>query len=189
MIKHATSSTFIFSEVDDEWKLGLIEHPRLGRRMVVGGHVECDETQAEAAVREALEESGLEIRLLPSPSPSLPLGYPHERVPVPWWISELTVPADNHLADPHIHVDHQYVAIADSPEPVSQPIHPFAWYRADELADLAMFEDTFAIGPSIVSLDWVAGRDWRARPRSDAARLVGCWRGRSQLIALTRVSE
>jgi 8-oxo-dGTP pyrophosphatase MutT (NUDIX family) len=142
MIKHATSSVFVFCEVEGRWRLGLIEHPRLGRHMVVGGHVEADETQAEAGVREAVEESGLRVRLLGCPVPALPAGYPHPAVAAPWWITELMVPADNHLAEPHVHVDHQYVAVAESPSPVSEPVHPFAWFAAEELAGLAMFEDT-----------------------------------------------
>jgi hypothetical protein len=52
------------------------------------------------------------------------------------------VAADNHLAEPHVHVDHQYIAVAESPVPVSEPVHPFGWFGADELADLRMFEDT-----------------------------------------------
>lgn len=87
MIKHATSGVFVFCEVEARWRLGLIEHPRLGRHMVVSGHVEADETQAEAAVREA-------------------------------------------------------VAASPSPSPVSEPVHPIAWFTAVELAGLAMFEDT-----------------------------------------------
>ena len=149
MIKHATSSTFVFCELAVGWRLGLIEHPRLGKRMVVGGHVERDETQAEAALREAVEESGREVRLLACPSLALPPGYPHERVPAPWWITEVMVPADNHLDEPHIHVDHQYVAIADSPDPVSCPVHPFAWYAEDDLHRLPMFADTLALAVAL----------------------------------------
>jgi 8-oxo-dGTP pyrophosphatase MutT (NUDIX family) len=142
MIKHATTSVFVFCEFPQGWRLGLIEHPRLRKRMIVGGHVESDETQAEAAVREAEEESGLAVRLLAAPSPGLPRGYPHERVAAPWWITEMLVPADNHLAEPHVHVDHQYVAVAESPVAVRAPAHPFGWFGAEELAGLAMFEDT-----------------------------------------------
>lgn len=142
MIKHATSSVFVFSECPGGWRLGLIEHPRLGKHMIVGGHVEQDETQAEAAVRETLEESGLRVRLLPCPSPTLPAGYPHEAVAAPWWITEVMVPADNHLAEPHVHVDHQYVALAQPPHPVAEPVHSFAWFGADQLDDLSMFPDT-----------------------------------------------
>lgn len=142
MIKHAMSSVFVFCEIEGQWRLGLIEHPRLGRNMIVGGHVEADETQAEAALRETVEESGLRVRLLACPSPLLPAGYPHAQVAAPWWITELMVPADNHLAEPHVHVDHQYVALAESPVPVSEPVHPFAWFGAGELEGLSMFDDT-----------------------------------------------
>ncbi|MGH3548171.1 MAG: NUDIX domain-containing protein [Pseudonocardiaceae bacterium] len=74
MIKHATASVFVFFEFPQGWRLGLIEHPRLRKRMIVGGHVECDETQAEAAVREAAEESGLRVRLLATSSPGFAAG-------------------------------------------------------------------------------------------------------------------
>lgn len=142
MIKHATSSTFVFHRFPPGWRLGLVAQPRLGRHMIVGGHVEVDETQAEAALREAAEESGLEVRLLACPTPALPAGYPHGQVPAPWWINEIMVPADNHWSQPHVHVDHQYVGIADSPEPVREPVHPFDWYALDDLDGLDMFEDT-----------------------------------------------
>ncbi|MGH4013761.1 MAG: hypothetical protein ACRDSL_07460 [Pseudonocardiaceae bacterium] len=49
MIKHATASTFVFHQFPRGWRLGLVAQPRLNQRMIVGGHVELDETQAEAA--------------------------------------------------------------------------------------------------------------------------------------------
>jgi 8-oxo-dGTP pyrophosphatase MutT (NUDIX family) len=113
--------------------------------MAPGGHVEDDECQALAALREVEEESGLTgVRLLEAPAPALPTGFPstHARVPLPWWIIQQEVPADNHLPEGHIHVDHQYVAVVDDPEPVRAPEHPFAWYRPHELSELRMFEDT-----------------------------------------------
>jgi 8-oxo-dGTP pyrophosphatase MutT (NUDIX family) len=146
MIKHATAGAFVFCRFPDAgWRLGLIEHPRLGRWMVPGGHVEDDESQAQAAVREVAEESGLVgIRLLEVPSPALPAGFPssHARVPLPWWITEQQVGADNHLGEPHVHVDHQYVAVTATPEQAGTAAHPFAWYTADEVPDLMMFEDS-----------------------------------------------
>jgi hypothetical protein len=59
-------------------------------------------------VREAAEESGLRVRLLAAPSLALPRGYPHERVAAPWWITEVLVPADNHVSASHVPVDHQW---------------------------------------------------------------------------------
>jgi 8-oxo-dGTP pyrophosphatase MutT (NUDIX family) len=143
-VKHATASAFVFCQFPTgDWRVGLIEHPRLGRHMVMGGHVEAWETQAEAAVREVEEESGLRgIRLINPPTPAVPVGFPFPTVAAPWWITEQRVPADNHLAVPHVHVDHQYVAAVDDPNPVGEPAHPFGWFGAGELADLSMFEDT-----------------------------------------------
>jgi 8-oxo-dGTP pyrophosphatase MutT (NUDIX family) len=132
--------------------LDLIEHPRLRRHMVVGGHVEPDETPAEAAVREATEESGLRVRLLAGPAPALPAGSPHPPVPPPWWITETVVPADNHLGEPHVHIDHQYLAIANSPVPVSEPVHPFSWYHVDQLDALPMFPDTLLLAKALFPL-------------------------------------
>jgi len=82
------------------------------------------------------------VRLVDRLTLPLPAGYPHPRVAQPWWINEMSVPADNHLAEPHIHIDHQYVAVADDPTPRVAGVHAFAWHGEDELADLPMFEDT-----------------------------------------------
>ncbi|WP_433209158.1 NUDIX domain-containing protein [Nocardia sp. CA-107356] len=107
-----------------------------------GGHVERDETPAEAAVREVREESGLEVRLLSGLRAPLPAGYPLRLMQQPWWVTETAVAADDHRAEPHVHVDYQYLAVADSVVPVCDPAHPFAWYSLAELADLSMFNDT-----------------------------------------------
>jgi 8-oxo-dGTP pyrophosphatase MutT (NUDIX family) len=142
-IKHATAGAFVFGQVDGEWKLGLIEHPRLQRLMIPGGHVEHDEHCAQAAVREVAEETGLRVTLLPAPvALPLPPGYPHESVIPPWWVTELDVPADNHTPVAHVHIDHQYVALASSTAPVSEPEHPFAWFTAADIGEIVMFDDT-----------------------------------------------
>ena len=53
----------------------------------------------------------------------------------------MRVPADNHLAEEHVHVDHAWVGIALDPHPADQPAHPFGWYTAEEIQELPMFED------------------------------------------------
>ena len=53
---HFTASCFI---VDDRGRLLLHHHRRLNRWLQMGGHVESQETTAAAALREAVEESGL----------------------------------------------------------------------------------------------------------------------------------
>ena len=163
--RHATAGAFVFCRfADSRWRLGLIEHPRLGRWTVPGGHVEDDECQATAALREVEEESGLTgVRLLEAPAPALPTGFPstHARVPLPWWIIQQQVPADNHLPEDHVHVDHQYVAVVDDPEPVRAPAHPFAWYWPHELGELRMFEDTRLLAKLLFScIDDLTGGRW-----------------------------
>ena len=109
-----------------------------------GGHVEDDESQAQAAIREVEEETGLRgVRLLEPPAPALPAGFPatHSRVPLPWWITEMPVPADSHLSDQHVHIDHVWVGLASDPQPADQPAHPFGWYTVAEIQELPMFED------------------------------------------------
>ena len=145
MIKHATAGAFVFCRFPGEWRLGLVEHPRMGVLACPGGHVEQDETAAQAAVREVEEETGLRgVRMLGLPSPALPAGLPdtHSVVPLPWWITEIQVPADNHLAEPHVHVDHVWVALAGDPRAGGHAAHPFGWYTCAQLAALPMFADS-----------------------------------------------
>ena len=143
-IKHATASTFVFSRQDDAWRLGLILHPLLGKLMIPGGHVEPDENEAEAARREVAEETGLAVAFVAAPSLAAPpeVMATGKLVSSPWWIIEQPIESDNHLAVPHLHVDHLYVAIATVPESLTTPVHPFAWHELPELASLNMFDDT-----------------------------------------------
>ena len=168
-VKHATASVFLFSHSPVGWQLGLIEHPRLGQLLIPGGHVEDDESQAEAALREVAEETGLiSALLLEAPAAALPAGFPHERVAPPWWITEQQVPADNHLSEPHVHLDHQYVAITDVSEPVGPAAHPFCWYSPDQLSELEMPEDTKLLAKVLFSCI-----DDLVEQRLDAASALG----------------
>ena len=108
-----------------------------------------------------VEESGLKVRLLRRASVPLPEGYPLEVVVEPWWTTLVDVPHDNHLPEPHKHLDHQYVAIADSPLPIAEPVHEFDWYRPDGLKTLDMFDDTRRLAeflfPHVDALDQTEG--------------------------------
>ena len=131
--KHQTSSVFVFRRLPGGWRIGLIQHPRFHRMMIPGGHVEPEESPAEAAVREVAEETGLAVTLVSPPAAPVPPGYRARRVAPPWWIAEYQVPADAHLGMAHVHVDHLYVALADGTAPGRAPggaAHPFGWYAA-----------------------------------------------------------
>jgi len=47
-----------------EGKILLVHHRRLNKWLPLGGHIELDEDPEQAALREALEESGFEVELI-----------------------------------------------------------------------------------------------------------------------------
>jgi 8-oxo-dGTP pyrophosphatase MutT (NUDIX family) len=51
-------------------KILLIHHRRLDKWLPLGGHIELDENPEQAALREAKEESGLEVELLGERAPT-----------------------------------------------------------------------------------------------------------------------
>ena len=159
-IKHVTASTFVFARLGAGWRLGLILHPLFGRLMIPGGHVESDEDPPQAARREVAEETGCEVRFVPPLAPAAPaeIRAGSRLVAQPWWIMEQPVERDNHVAEPHFHVDHLYVAVATTAEPVSDPAHPFGWHAAEELATLDMFDDTRLFATALFAdIDAIAG--------------------------------
>ena len=136
MIKEATSSTFVFhGSGETQWKLALIWHPRLDCWMPPGGHVEPNENPAEAAEREVLEETGLVVRMIDRPTIELPTEFPHSVLTAPWWVAEVPAMPDNHTHAAHVHVDHVFLAIAQSTETVRQPAHAVRWFSEREVAE------------------------------------------------------
>lgn len=138
MIKEATASTFVFRrDAGGLWRTALVWHPRLECWLPSGGHVEGDESAAEAACREAREETGLAVRLLPGPAIPVPAGFPHVTVCAPWWIVEMPARADNHTRERHVHLDHVFVAAAVPGEPEAMPAHEVRWFTRAEITRAA----------------------------------------------------
>ena len=50
--------------------------------------MEADETAAQCGIREALEETGLEVTLVPGSAAPVPAGFPHRLLPAPWLVAE-----------------------------------------------------------------------------------------------------
>jgi 8-oxo-dGTP pyrophosphatase MutT (NUDIX family) len=154
VINEPTASTFIL-RLDRErgWLTALVWHPRLGCWLPAGGHVEPDETPAQAAIREVLEETGLDVTLVPGLAAPLPAGFPHRAVPAPWLVAEVPASPDRHTGERHLHVDHAYVAVADSPHPVGQPEHQVRWFTpADISAMPGISEDSRTLATRLLNL-------------------------------------
>lgn len=147
-VKHATASVFLFASDPDSatksdvWRLGLIMHPRFGKWMIPGGHVEADENPAEASVREVREETGLPATLVTWPGLALPSVPSVVMVPAPLWIVEQVVPAEKREPTAHVHIDHLFVAVVETMAAAVKPELRFEWFEAAQLAELDMFDGT-----------------------------------------------
>ncbi|RII16116.1 NUDIX domain protein [Streptomyces sp. YIM 130001] len=115
---HLTASALVFDPERGQVLLTL--HKKLRMWLQMGGHCEPeDATLAEAALREASEESGIEgLTLLPGGPVRL------DRHPIP--------------APCHWHLDVQYAALAPpgSVEAISDESLDLRWFAYDEVPDL-----------------------------------------------------
>ena len=128
MVKELTASVHVFRrDPAGDWLTALIRHPRLGCWLPAGGHVEAGETPPDAAVREVMEEAGLQVRLLSGPTVPPPAGFPHQAMTAPWWVSEMPASADRHTPSRHVHLDHVFLAIAEN-RPPTGAANEVAWF-------------------------------------------------------------
>jgi 8-oxo-dGTP pyrophosphatase MutT (NUDIX family) len=132
-----TASAFIVRKFPDEqWRILLHRHKKLGKLLQFGGHVELDETPWEAIAHELKEESGYDIaslELFLSP-PLIGLTNCVEQ-PAPFSVN-------THLFSPdgnHRHTDLSYAFIAnDDPRqlPAEGEAQEFSWLNDAEVEEL-----------------------------------------------------
>jgi ADP-ribose pyrophosphatase YjhB (NUDIX family) len=126
MERHFTATAYIL----EEGKALLLKHPKLGKWLPPGGHVELNETPPECAKREALEETGLVIEILPQENLWLQFSNASsfER---PYLCLLENIPA--HKSTPqHQHIDMIYVA-----RPCGGTLLPEAkWFMLEEIEKL-----------------------------------------------------
>ena len=119
-VGHLTASALI---VDARHERALLTHHRkLGRWLQLGGHCDGDANLAGSALREALEESGIEGLAID---------------PVPIDLDVHTIPA--RPGEPaHAHLDTRFVVYAPpgALETASDESHALGWFSSTELATL-----------------------------------------------------
>jgi 8-oxo-dGTP pyrophosphatase MutT (NUDIX family) len=119
----------------------LHRHPKLGRWLPPGGHIEPHELPDDAALREVREEAGIDIELIGD------RGLPQEFPDQP---RQLLRPAGIQLesiSPGHEHIDLVYVArVAGSGGLAAWPrvSEGFCWVLPDELEALAVTEEIVA---------------------------------------------
>jgi 8-oxo-dGTP pyrophosphatase MutT (NUDIX family) len=112
---HFTASAFVID--DDCSRTCLIEHAKLGRLLQPGGHLEPDDASFEAAaLREALEETALEVEL-------------HPTAPRPFDLDVHEIPG--RPGEPgHFHLDVRYLLLGRG-----EPGADAAWYAIGVTGD------------------------------------------------------
>ena len=170
-IKHATASVFLLTQAATGWQLGLIEHPRLRRWMLPGGHVEPDENPAETARREVLEETGHTVELLACPRFAAPGRIDQQVITLPLWVIEEHVPPEPRQSSDHIHVDFLYPATtAIRTPPVTGELR-LRWFAPDKLDNLGLFADTLLLARELYAkLPEVLGGDDAIFPKPEPGR-------------------
>lgn len=134
MKRDFTATVYIF----EEDKVLLHFHKKLGKWLPPGGHIEANETPPEAAKREVLEETGLEIAFLPQEN----LWINHwnacsfER---PYLCLLEEIPAYKNTPA-HQHMDMIYVA---KPITTASLNDEFRWFTLNELSKLKPNEEIF----------------------------------------------
>lgn len=116
---HVTASALVVEP--ERGRVLLTLHRKLGMWLQMGGHCEAgDATLADAAMREATEESGIRgLTLLPGG----PVRLDRHAIPAPC----------------HWHLDVQYAAMAPAGavEEISEESLDLRWFAYDEVADVA----------------------------------------------------
>lgn len=138
--RHLTASAIVIDP--DTCEVLLIKQMASGWWQVPGGHVDADETAAEAARREVYEETGVHAEIFGQPTLVLPGMVAH---PAPWAVYEIPAPAKpdrpGKPAEPaHSHIDELFIATASSADrPVAQEseVSGARWWRIGQLRDAA----------------------------------------------------
>lgn len=147
MKRDFVASTYIIQEE----KILFVYHNKLKKWVTPGGHLDPNELPHEGAIREAFEETGLTIRLLPT----MPLEIDNptvKTIPQPFLIALEDVPECQNVPA-HQHVDFIYAS-----EPIAGELCEnttettgIQWFSLNEIHELAEKGETFIEIPKIAS--------------------------------------
>lgn len=128
---HFTASAFVVDETGA--RTCLVEHAKLGRLLQPGGHVEPDDgSLEEAALREAREETALELHL-------------HPTAPRPFDLDIHAIPA--RPGEPaHFHLDVRYLLVGRGEPCARAAWHPIGAAHEGSVARLAAKAQVLAGG-------------------------------------------
>lgn len=144
MEKHDSVSVFLFNFREEDFKLLLLHHVKFEKWIVPGGHVEINEHQLEAAIREVKEETGISLSakdfLTLNTFFQFPLIEGINQISPPLFIFEQVIPEYKGVQS-HYHIDHVYCAVTNNVnlEPDEMESQKIGWYSEGEIINLNMF--------------------------------------------------
>lgn len=133
-----TVSAFLISNDEAEPRVLLRLHPKLGRWIQPGGHIEPDQDPITALIAEFMEEVGIDL----APFLARPLEVDRVQVlPCPEHLTSIRMPAGKpNPGDPeHFMIDMAYVIRA--PHQVVRQGVSAEWFRRDQLENYPMPHD------------------------------------------------
>ena len=142
MEREFTATTFIF----EEDKTLLIFHKKLRKWLPPGGHLDPHELPHEAAKREALEETGLEITLFSLEEVEVASQVNAIQLPRPYLMLLENIPAHG-VRPAHQHIDFIYLSKPKAGELTfnrkeTENIHWFSLEQINQLPSKDLFPDT-----------------------------------------------
>lgn len=150
MKRDYTASAYIL----EENRVLLIFHPKLKKWLPPGGHVESNETPHEAAHREALEETGLDIEWIDA-SPLQIDCWNAKTLPHPFLTLLEEIPQYRDIPA-HQHVDFIFLA---RPKHSIQTHEEMQWFSLEQLkgmkADVEIFIETVQVIEYILTQKYV----------------------------------
>lgn len=149
MEKHFTVSVYIVSEIDGIKKILLHKHKKLNMWLPVGGHIDFGETPIDAAIREAKEESDLDVEIVSNEK--LYQSDIVKQLITPIALMEQTIPEYN--GKPlHKHLDSVYIATTNHPEKAKMA-EEFNWFSKEELMKIELAEDVKLLIKKVLTLE------------------------------------
>lgn len=146
MKRHFTATTFIL----DGKKVLLIYHKKLQKWLPPGGHLNPNELPSEGAIREAKEETGLNIALIPQENIWIEMRFNGGSIERPYLCLLEHIPKING-EEAHQHIDLIYVGkpISGRIKHNSDETDGIRWFTLPELdvleKDVEIFEETYRI--------------------------------------------
>lgn len=144
MTRDFTATTFVVHK----GKVLLHRHPKLDKILPPGGHLEANELPEEAALREVLEETGLEVVIHQTRIPRRAADAAHLVMPETLLLED--------IAEDHQHIDFIYFAGPRDPEAANRigdaaPDGEFYWVDERGLEDETIPETVRSLGRDAIA--------------------------------------